>query len=113
MSNKVTVKININGTVYPVSCEFGEEERLIKSSEEVNKAIQELSSLADSVGETRLLAMASLLIADKLIEKTDVLDKEVPVDIIDNNSDKLIELIDWIEKATARMNKVAKLLEKN
>ena len=113
MSNKVTVKININGTVYPVSCEFGEEERLIKSSEEVNKAIQELSSLADSVGETRLLAMASLLIADKLIEKTDVLDKEVPVDIVDNNSDKLIELIDWIEKATARMNKVAMLLEKN
>ena len=113
MSNKVTVKINIHGTVYPVSCEFGEEERLIKSSEEVNKAIQELSSLADSVGETRLLAMASLLIADKLIEKTDVLDKEVPVDIVDNNSDKLIELIDWIEKATARMNKVAKLLEKN
>ena len=113
MSNKVTVKININGTVYPVSCEFGEEERLIKSSEEVNKAIQELSSLADSVGETRLLAMASLLIADKLIEKTDVLDKEVPVDIVDNNLDKLIELIDWIEKATARMNKVAKLLEKN
>ena len=113
MSSKVTVKININGTVYPVSCEFGEEERLIKSSEEVNKAIQELSSLADSVGETRLLAMASLLIADKLIEKTDVLDKEVPVDIVDNNSDKLIELIDWIEKATARMNKVAKLLEKN
>tara|TARA_B110000438_G_C15647342_1_gene578040 strand:+ start:532 stop:873 length:342 start_codon:yes stop_codon:yes gene_type:complete len=113
MSNKVTVKININGTVYPVSCEFGEEERLIKSSEEVNKAIQELSSLADSVGETRLLAMASLLIADKLIEKTDVLDKEVPVDIVDNNSDKLIELIDWIEKATVRMNKVANLLEKN
>jgi len=113
MSNKVTVKININGTVYLVSCEFGEEERLIKSSEEVNKAIQELSSLADNVGETRLLAMASLLIADKLIEKTDVLDKEVPVDIIDNNSDKLIELIDWIEKATTRMNKVANLLEKN
>ena len=113
MSNKVTIKININGTVYPISCEFGEEERLIKSSEEVNKAIQELSSLADSVGETRLLAMASLLIADKLIEKTDVLNKEVPVDIVDNNSDKLIELIDWIEKATARMNKVAKLLEKN
>ena len=113
MSNKVTVKININGTVYPVSCEFGEEERLIKSSEEVNKAIQELSSLAGSVGETRLLAMASLLIADKLIEKTDVLDTEVPVDIVDNNSDKLMELIDWIEKATLRMNKVANLLEKN
>ena len=113
MSNKVTIKVNINGIVYPVSCEFGEEERLIKSSEEVNKAIKELSGLTESVGETRLLAMASLLIADKLIEKTDVLNKEMPIEIVDNNSDKLIELIDWIEKATARMNKVANLLEKN
>ena len=113
MSKKVTVKININGTVYPVSCEFGEEERLIKSSEEVNKAIQELSSLADSIGETRLLVMASLLIADKLIEKTDVLEKEISIDIDKNSSDNLIGLIDWIEKATVRMNKVANLLEKN
>ena len=113
MSNKVTVKININGTVYPVSCEFGEEERLIKSSEEVNKTIQELSSLADSVGETRLLAMASLLIADKLIEKTDGLEKEISTDIYKNSADNLTELVDWIEKATVRMNKVANLLEKN
>ena len=111
MSNKVTVKININGTIYPVSCEFGEEERLIKSSEEVNKAIKELSSLAETVGETRLLAMASLLIADKLIEKTNVLEKEISID--NNSSENSIELIDWIEKATVRMNKVANLLEKN
>ena len=111
MSNKVTIKININGTVYPVSCEFGEEERLIKSSEEVNKAIRELSGLAESVGETRLLAMASLLIADKLIEKTNVLEKEISID--NNSSENSIELIDWIEKATVRMNKVANLLEKN
>ena len=111
MSNKVTIKININGTIYPVSCEFGEEERLIKSSEEVNKAIKELSSLAETVGETRLLAMASLLIADKLIEKTNVLEKEISID--NNSSENSIELIDWIEKATVRMNKVANLLEKN
>ncbi|MDB9998641.1 hypothetical protein OAE14_01890, partial [Alphaproteobacteria bacterium] len=66
-----------------------------------------------SVGETRLLAMASLLIADKLIEKTDVLEKEISIDIDKNSSDNLIGLIDWIEKATVRMNKVANLLEKN
>ena len=113
MSNKVTVKININGTFYPVMCEFGEEDRLIKSSEEVNKVIQELSSLSGSVGETRLLAMASLLMADKFIEKKDVLEKNISREAVNNNSEKLIELIDWIEKATLRMNKVANLLEKN
>ena len=111
MSNKVTIKININGTVYPVSCEYGEEERLIKSSEEVNKAIKELSGLSESVGETRLLAMASLLIADKLIEKTNVLEKENSID--NKSSNNSLEIIDWIEKATVRMNKVANLLEKN
>ena len=111
MSNKVTIKININGTVYPVSCESGEEERLIKSSEEVNKAIKELSGLSESVGETRLLAMASLLIADKLIEKTNVLEKENSID--NKSSNNSLEIIDWIEKATVRLNKVANLLEKN
>ena len=47
MSNKVTVKININGVIYPVSCQSGEEIRLIKSSEEVNKVIEELSNVSD------------------------------------------------------------------
>ena len=113
MSNKVTIKISINGTFYPVSCEFGEEERLIKSSEEVNKVIEELSGLSNSIGETRLLAMASLLVADKLIEKTNILEKHIAENVHDNNSNKLLELIEWIEKATIRMNKVANLLEKN
>ena len=34
MSETVTVKIEINGVVYPVSCMSGEEDRLIKSSKE-------------------------------------------------------------------------------
>ena len=112
MSNKININININGKIYPVSCETGEEQRLIKSSEEVNKVIQELSSLSDSVGETRLLAMASLLMADKFIEKTNLLEKNVTANVIDHNSNALIDLVEWIEKATARMNKVANLLEK-
>ena len=38
MSETVTVKIEINGVVYPISCMSGEEDRLIKSSKEVNKS---------------------------------------------------------------------------
>ena len=70
--------------VYPVSCESGEEERLIQSSTEVNKAIQDLSSISGSVGETRLLAMASLILADKLMRKGYEFRQEVTVDIVDN-----------------------------
>ena len=100
MSETVTVKIEINGVVYPVSCMTGEEHRLIESSKEVNKVISSLSKVSETIGETRLLAMTSLILADKLIEQ-------------ENNDDNnnLNELINWLEKATERMNKVAKLLE--
>ena len=100
MSETVTVKIEINGVVYPVSCMTGEEDRLIESSKEVNKVIASLSKVSETIGETRLLAMTSLILADKLIEQENT---------SDNNN--LNELINWLEKATERMNKVAKLLE--
>ena len=100
MSETVTVKIEINGVVYPVSCMTGEEKRLIESSKEGNKVIASLSNVSESIGETRLLAMTSLILADKLIEQENT---------YDNNN--LNELINWLEKATERMNKVAKLLE--
>ena len=100
MSETVTVKIEINGVVYPVSCLTGEEDRLIESSKEVNKVIASLSNVSETIGETRLLAMTSLILADKLIEQENT---------SDNNN--LNELINWLEKATERMNKVAKLLE--
>ena len=100
MSETVTVKIEINGVVYPVSCMIGEEDRLIDSSKEVNKVIASMSNVSETIGETRLLAMTSLILADKLIEQ-------------ENTSDNynLNELINWLEKATERMNKVAKLIE--
>ena len=100
MSETVTVKIEINGVVYPVSCMTGEEDRLIESSKEVNKVIASLSNVSETIGETRLLAMASLILADKLIEQKNT---------SDNNN--LYELINWLEKATERMNKVAMLLQ--
>ena len=100
MSETVTVKIEINGVVYPVSCMSGEEDRLIESSKEVNKVIESLSNVSETVGETRLLAMTSLILADKSISK------ERNADDNDIN-----ELINWLEKAIERMNKVAKLLE--
>ncbi len=100
MSETVTVKIEINGVVYPVTCMIGEEDRLIDSSKEVNKVIASLSNVSETIGETRLLAMTSLILADKLIEQENT---------SDNNN--LNDLINWLEKATQRMNKVAKLLE--
>ena len=101
MSDTVIVKIEINGVIYPVSCMAGEEDRLIESAKEVDKVIASLSNVSETIGETRLLAMTSLILADKLLEQENVKDE--------NNH--MNEFINWLEKATERMNKVAKLLE--
>ena len=101
MSETLTVKIEINGVVYPVSCMSGEEDRLIESSKEVNKVIASLSNVSETIGETRLLAMTSLILADKFVAQ-----EHIAV----NNND-INELANWLEKAIERMNKVAKLLE--
>ena len=110
MSNKVTINVNINNTIYPVTCEIGEEDKLINASNEVNKAIKELSSISSGISETRLLAMTSLVLADKLNEKVDVISNEAP-----NSNDQYLphirELLDCLGKSSERMNKVAKLLE--
>ena len=104
MSNKVTVNVDINGIKYPVSCISGEEDRLTVSSQEVNKVIEDLSKGSGVVGETRLLAMTSLILADKIINKKSSSDKDL-------NLIEIEDIIDWLAKATDRMNKVAKLLE--
>ena len=105
MSNKVTVNVEINGIKYPVSCISGEEDRLTVSSQEVNKVIEDLSRVSGVVGEKRLLAMTSLILADKIINKESSSDKDL-------NLIEIEDFIDWLAKATDRMNKVAKLLEK-
>ena len=104
MSNNVTIKIDINGIKYPVSCILGEEERLIKSSQEVNKVIEDLSKVSGVIGETRLLAMTSLILADKLINHEANMNNDL-------NLNQIEDLIIWLGKASERMNKVAMLLE--
>ena len=104
MSETLTIKIEINGVVYPVSCISGEEERLVESSQEVNKVIENLSKVSGVIGETRLLAMTSIILADKLLNKETNTDNNF-------NLDQIEDLTDWLAKATERMNKVAILLE--
>ena len=96
--------MEINGIKYPVSCISGEEDRLIESSQEVNKVIEDLSKVSGIVGETRLLAMTSLILADKILNTESSSDKDL-------NLIEIEDFIDWLAKATDRMNKVAKLLE--
>ncbi len=60
--------IRINGYAYTVGCEDGEEAHLQAMAEQVENRITKIKTAGGQSGEARLLAMASLLMADDLYE---------------------------------------------
>ncbi len=66
--------ITVNGRSYPIACEEGQEQHLAELGAYVDKRVKDLVASVGQVGDTRLLVMASLLIADELSELYDELD---------------------------------------
>ena len=60
------VTIKINGYAYNVGCEDGQEAHLLAMSAEVEKRIDSIKALGGNSGESRLLMLAALLMADEL-----------------------------------------------
>ncbi|NQU69610.1 MAG: cell division protein ZapA [Rhodospirillales bacterium] len=70
-----SVDVSINGRNYQIACEKGEEERLSRLADYVDERVQELVVAVGQAGDSRLLVMASLLIADELYEAQTALDR--------------------------------------
>ncbi len=62
------VSLSVNGRKYEVRCDDGQESHLYELADYVNSRVSELISGAGQIGEARVLLMASLLIADELME---------------------------------------------
>ena len=60
------VVVTINGRSYRIACEDGQEEHLKHLSGYVSEKVKDLVGAVGQIGDTRLLVMASLLIADEL-----------------------------------------------
>lgn len=61
---QVTVKIN--GYAYTVGCEDGQESHLMAMATQVENRIESIKALGGNSGESKLLVLASLLMADEL-----------------------------------------------
>ena len=59
------VNVMVNGRAYTIACDDGEEEHLKVLGEEVDAKVRELLGSVGQVGESRLLLMAALLLADE------------------------------------------------
>lgn len=62
------VSLSVNGRQYEVGCDDGQESHLYQLADYVNSKVGELVGGTGQIGEARLLLMASLLIADELME---------------------------------------------
>jgi cell division protein ZapA len=63
------VTIRINGYAYTIGCRDGEEQHLTAMATEVERRIDRIKAAAGPSGESRMLVMASLLMADELFEQ--------------------------------------------
>ncbi len=62
------VEIEINGRNYSIACDDGQEGHLSELGGLVNDKVSSLIASAGQIGDTRLLLMASLLLADDLAD---------------------------------------------
>ena len=64
------VTLSIGGHSYSVSCRDGEEPHLRKIADLVDRKVNEARKAVGDLGEVRQLLLASLLLADEVIEGT-------------------------------------------
>jgi cell division protein ZapA len=60
------VTIKLNGYSYTVGCEDGQEAHLTAMADQVESRIESIKKLGGSSGETRLLVLTALLLADEI-----------------------------------------------
>lgn len=60
------VSVTVNGQLYTLACDDGEERHLLDLARKVDAHVVELRREVKSAGESQLLLMAGLLLADEL-----------------------------------------------
>ena len=69
------VAVTINGHDYKVQCAAGEEERLTRLAAFVDEQFSGLLGTVGDIGDTRLMVMTSLMLADKVFDASVEIDR--------------------------------------
>jgi cell division protein ZapA len=62
------VEVTVNGRAYMVACDDGQEAHVARLGRYVDQKVQSLVKTVGQVGDARLLLMASLIVADELVD---------------------------------------------
>ena len=96
------VDIIVNNQNFLIACEDGQEDRLLDLAKIVDDKVGELAAQVGQVGQTRLLVMAALVIADELVD----LRETVKLTPVQNSDDTAVACI---EELSRRIEKIADL----
>ena len=99
------VNITVNNQKFLIACEDGQEDRLLDLSKIVDDKVGELAAQVGQVGQTRLLVMAALVIADELVD----LRETVKLTPVQNSDDTSVSAVACIEELSRRIEKIADL----
>lgn len=69
------VSVTLNGRPYDIACDDGQEDHVAYLADVLNSRVTALAETVGQVGESRLLLLAGLLVADELVEARNQLDQ--------------------------------------
>ena len=101
------VDVTVNKQNFLIACEDGQEDRLLDLSKIVDNKVAELVAQVGQLGQTRLLVMAALVIADELVDLRETA-KLLPVQ---NGHEISGSAISCIEELSRRIEKIADLAD--
>ncbi|HUB94636.1 MAG TPA: cell division protein ZapA [Stellaceae bacterium] len=101
------VTVTVNGNPYAVQCDPGEENRIRDLARVLDSKIAPFAQQPARVGETRLLVLAALVLADELAEANDAV-KRLSTRVAGADDPALA---DGIDRLTRRIEEVASRLE--
>ena len=109
------VSVSINGKIYRMACDEGEEDRLMGLGERFDNYVETLKSNFGEIGDQRLTVMAAIMVVDELTEtqrQIKGLEAEIAslresrnavVDRYEANSERLAQRLDEAAQRIARL----------
>ena len=101
------VDVTVNNQNFLIACEDGQEDRLLDLSKIVDDKVVELAAQVGQLGQTRLLVMAALVIADELVDLRETVEQRP----VQNSDETSASATACIEVLSRRIEKIADLAD--
>lgn len=108
------VNLTVNGRVYRMACEDGEEDHVAELGQRFDAAINELRGVLGEIGDQRLMVMAGILMTDRLgdtEERLKQMEQEVRL-LRDGRTDTAMRIDGLAQNFAESLNRAASRVER-